>query len=82
MTQTALNRRESRNRFGVPGECFDYVVLDPEGRRIGRVKELFINAYGEPEYVRVRMSLFGLKSVLIPVIFVMIDEERQTLTLQ
>jgi hypothetical protein len=47
------------------------------------VKELFTNAYGEPEYVRVRMGLFGLRSVLIPIGFaVAIDEERRTLTLQ
>ena len=82
MTQTAVNRREFRNRFGVPGKCFDYMVLDPQGRRIGRVKELFRNAYGEPEYVRVRMGPFGLKAVLIPVALVMVDEERRTLTLQ
>jgi hypothetical protein len=82
MAQTAVNRREFRNLFGVPGECFDYVVLDPEGRRVGRVKELFTNTYGEPEYVRVRVGLFGLRSVLVPVTFVIADEERRTLTLQ
>ena len=82
MAQTAVNRREIRSLYGVPGECFDYVVLDPEGRRVGRVKELFTNTYGEPEYVRVRMSLFGLRSVLVPVTFVISNEERRTLTLQ
>ncbi len=39
-----------------------------------------MSARGEPEYVRV--GLFGLKSVLIPIGFVAVDEERQTLTLQ
>lgn len=82
MTQTVVARREFRNRFGVPGKCSDYLVLDPQGRRIGRVKELFRNAYGEPEYLMVRVGPFGLKSVLIPVAFVVVDEERQTLTLQ
>ena len=79
---TAANHRRSRNRFAAPSRCFDYVVCDPEGRKIGRVKELFANARGEPEYVRVRISFFGLKSVLIPVGFVVVDDERRTLTLQ
>ena len=32
---------------------------------IGRVEELFVGGEGEPEYVRVRMGPFGLKSALI-----------------
>jgi hypothetical protein len=45
------------------------------------VKELFAAAHGEPQYVRVRVGFFGLRSVLIPVCFVAIDEERRALTL-
>ena len=82
MAETVVERREFRNRFGVPGKCYDYMVLDPQGRRVGRVKELFRNACGEPEYLTIRLGPFGLKSVLIPVAFVVVDEERQTLTLQ
>ena len=82
MAQTAVNRRELRNWFATPEKYFDYRVLDPEGRKIGRVKELFTNAHDEPEYVRVRVGLFGLRSILVPIGFVAIDEERQTLTLQ
>ena len=59
-----------------------YEVHDPEGRKIGSVKELFAKAYGEPEYLRVRMGFFGLKSFLIPVSFIAVDEERRSLTLQ
>ncbi len=82
MTRTAANRR-SRNRSRAPEkEYADYVVRDPEGRKIGHAEEFYTNARGEAEYVRVRVGLFGLKSVLIPVGFVAVDEERQTLTLQ
>ena len=70
------------DRFKAPEEYVGYWVCDPEGRRLGNVKELFANASGEPEYVRVRIRLFGLKSVLIPVGFVVVDDERRTLTLQ
>ncbi len=82
MTQTAANRRRSYDRVEAPRrEYFDYLVCDPEGRKIGRVKELFANGHGEPQYIRVRMGFFGLRSVLIPVCFVVVDEERRTLTL-
>ena len=83
MAQTAANRRRSHNRVEAPGEEYvDYVVCDPKGRKIGRVKELFTNAHDEPEYITVRMGLFGVRSVLLPVGFVDIDEERRTLSLQ
>jgi len=76
------NRREPHSRFEMPEKYKGYGVFDPESRKVGSVKELYTNTYGDPEYVRVRMGIFGLKTVLIPVGFVAIDEERQTLTLQ
>ena len=82
MAQTSVDRGELTDRFSASEGCVGYRVHDPEGRKIGSVKELFRNAYGEPEYVRVRMGLFGLKSVLLPIGFVAVDEGRQTLTLQ
>jgi hypothetical protein len=70
-------------RFKAPKEYVRYRIRDPEGRKIGRVKEVFTNDYGEPEYLRVRMGLFGWKTVLIPVGgFITADEGRRTLTLQ
>jgi hypothetical protein len=52
-----------------------YVVHDPEGRRIGTARQVFANGRGEPEYISVRMGLLGLRSALIPVGFVRIDEQ-------
>lgn len=82
MSYTATNRRKPRNRQETQEKYFDYVVRDPEGRKIGRVIEIFTNRRGEPQYVRARVGLFGLRSVLIPICFVTLDEERRTLTLQ
>jgi len=82
MTNTAVNLKETRSRFGMPEEYAGYEVRDPEGRKIGRVKELFVNVHAEPEYVRVRTGVLGLKTFLIPIGFVAVDEERRTLTLQ
>ncbi len=82
MAYTAAIRRKPRNRQETQEEYFDYVVRDPEGQKIGRVIQIFTNRRGEPQYVRTRVGLFGLGSVLIPVCFVTLDEERRTLTLQ
>jgi hypothetical protein len=59
-----------------------YKVCDPIGRRIGRTERVFANGGGEPEYIRVKMGLFGLKRVLLPVQSVAVDEERRALVLQ
>ena len=79
----AVNQVESNpSRFEAPKKYVGYAVCDPEGQKIGWVKQLFVNAQGEPEYVRVRMGLLGLKSVLIPVGFVALDEYQRTLKLE
>ena len=59
-----------------------YAVYDPLGQKIGSAEEVFVNRNKEPEYVRVRIGLFGRKSVLIPVQFAEVDDERQTLDLK
>lgn len=51
-------------------------------QRIGKAERVFVNGSGEPEYIRVKIGLFGLKSVLIPVESVAIDEDRKAITLE
>jgi hypothetical protein len=46
------------------------------------VKELFVNAYDEPEYIRMKMGLLGLRTVLIPVQSIRVNEEQRTFVLQ
>ncbi len=90
MTDTAANRRpfgaqpldQRDGRVDVRGRCEGYAVCDPRGQKIGSVGELFFNDFDEPEYVNVKMGLFGLKTVLIPVTSVVINDEQRTLVLQ
>ena len=83
MGRTTANKRASRDQNRAPGrEYADYLVCGPTGRKIGRVREFYTNRRGEPEYIMVRMGHFGLRSVLIPVGLVALDEKRRTLTLQ
>ena len=82
MSYTPAKRGALHGSFGAPEAYAGYRVLDPEGRKLGSVKELFVNAYDEPEYIRMRMSPFGLRMALIPVQSVMVDEEQRTVMLQ
>ena len=90
MTDTTANRRPSstrssgrrEGRIDTPERYVGYAVRDPRGRKIGNVTELFINDFDEPEYINVKMGLFGLKTVLIPVTSVVVNEEQRTLVLQ
>jgi hypothetical protein len=60
------------------------VVWDPgpTGAEDGRLGKILANGNGEPEYVRVKMGLFGSNSVLLPVLAVAVDDERRTLALR
>ena len=70
---------ESRaNRTRVREEQYiGFALCDPLENRIGRVEKVFANPRGEPRYIRVQMGLFGLKSVLLPVKEVAVNEKRR-----
>jgi hypothetical protein len=84
MTYPALDNSStaSKSTAATPMRFAGYKVYDPLGQKIGSAVEVFVNLEGEPEYIRVRIGLFGMKSVLIPVQFVETDEQQRTLTLQ
>ena len=82
MTHTAVNRGKLGVRFEAPVAYVGYGLHDPLGKRIGRVQELFLNDNHEPEYIRVKMGFLGLRSVLIPVETVAVNEERRSLVLR
>jgi hypothetical protein len=71
-----------RQRFAGPEECAGFWLCDPLEKRIGMVEKLFLNRSGEPEYIRVTVGFFGLKSVLLPVQDVAVDGQRRILVLQ
>jgi PRC-barrel domain len=86
MSQTAT-RAAARGawpveRFEKPTQCAGYWVRDPRGRKIGRLKRFFLNGSGGPEYAEVKVGLFGLKTVLIPLQIVSVEAERRSLVLE
>ena len=82
MAYTMQDRRNSTDRFESPEKYVGYALCDPQGREVGRVNRLFLNDYDEPEYIEVRMGLFGRKVVLIPVTGVALNDGKKTLVLQ
>ena len=79
---TTAGRKEPGGSTRTLEEYVGYKVCDPRGSKIGRAEKLFLNGSGEPEYISVKMGLFGFKTVLIPVQTVAADEERRALVLQ
>ena len=43
-----------------------YTVYDPDGDKIGKVDDLFVDENDQPEYIGVKMGLLGTSSTLIP----------------
>ena len=82
MTQTPTNRESLHDPFKVAKGYADYRVCDPLGQKIGTVEDIFMNAYGEPEYIKVKMGLLEIRSVLLPVQSVAVDRERRVLGVQ
>ncbi len=82
MTYTTTNREALRGRFETPEAYAGYRVLDPEGRKLGTAKKFFVNAHDELEYIRIKLGFFGLRTVLIPVQSVAVNEELRSLVLQ
>jgi hypothetical protein len=86
MSQTAT-RAAARGawpveRFEAPQQCAGYWVCDPRGRKIGRLKRLYLNESGGAEYAEVKVGLFGMKTILIPVQTVTVDDELRFLVLE
>ena len=85
MSQTATRAARGAwrvERFETPKQCAGYRVRDPLGRKTGRLKRLFLNESGGAEYAEVKVGLFGLKTVLIPLQTVTVDAERRFLELE
>ena len=81
-TRAAVRGAWPIERFETPNQCAGYWVRDPRGRKIGRLKRLFLNGSGGAEYAEVKVGLFGLKTVLIPVQIVTVNAELRFLVLE
>ncbi len=73
--------REPPERVEKPERYVGYLLLDPLGQKIGKVKRVFTSGRGEPQYMKVKMSWMRPKTLVIPTNRIAVDEALQTLTL-
>lgn len=54
-----------------------YQVYDRDYEKIGKIDDLFVDEYDEPEYIGIKMGFLGTRSTLIPFDLVRINDERE-----
>jgi len=57
----------------------DYKVYDNQGEKIGKVDDLFVDETDREEYIGVKMGFLGLKSTLIPMDIVRVNESERSI---
>jgi uncharacterized protein (TIGR02271 family) len=66
---------ERTDRFTALEDRFGgYEVYDPNGQKIGKVDDLFVDENDNPEYIGVKMGFLGTRSTLIPWQLATVDE--------
>jgi uncharacterized protein (TIGR02271 family) len=71
---------ERSDRFtAIEDRYAGYTVYDPDGDKIGKVDDLFVDENDQPEYIGVKMGLLGTRSTLIPWQMVEVREDESTL---
>ena len=71
---------ERGDRFtAIEDRYVGYTVYDPDGDKIGKVDDLFVDENDQPEYIGVKMGLLGTRSTLIPWELVEVRDTESTL---
>jgi uncharacterized protein (TIGR02271 family) len=70
-----VEHEERTDRFTAIEDQYEgYEVYDPNGEKIGKVDDLFVDENDQPEYLGVKMGLLGTSSTLIPWDLARVDE--------
>jgi uncharacterized protein (TIGR02271 family) len=73
-----MEREDRSDRFTAIEDRFaGYTVYDENYEKIGKVDDLFVDANDRPEYIGVKMGFLGMRSTLIPMDMVRVNDERQ-----
>jgi uncharacterized protein (TIGR02271 family) len=71
---------ERSDRFtAIEDQYAGYTVYDPDGDKIGKVDDLFVDENDSPEYIGVKMGLLGTRSTLIPWQMIEVREDESSL---
>jgi PRC-barrel domain protein len=55
----------------------DYTVYDQHYEKVGKVDDLFVDENDQPEYIGVKTGLLGMKSTLIPMELIRVNDRRK-----
>src|ERR687893_64302 len=70
-----MEREQRSDRFtAIEDQYAEYEVYDPNGEKIGKVDDLFVDENDQPEYMGVKMGFLGMSSTLIPWELARVDE--------
>lgn len=76
---TEEERVASEDRLRELEEKYEhYKVYDNQGQKIGKVDDLFIDETDREEYIGVKMGFLGMKSTLIPMDIVRVNEDDRS----
>ena len=72
-----MEREDRTDRFTALEDMYKgYTGYEMNYEKIGKVDDLFIDESDQPEYIGVKMGFLGLRSTLIPVDIVRVNERR------
>ncbi len=73
-----MGGEERGDRFRELEEAYkDYTVYDQHYEKIGKVDDLFVDENDQPEYIGVKTGFLGMKSTLIPMELVRVNDRRK-----
>src|SRR3712207_9150852 len=78
-TQAATRGAWPVERFEAPKQCAGYWVRDPRGRKIGKLKRLFLNGSGGGGYAGGKIGVFAVQKNLHPGQSVFVGAGRRVL---
>jgi hypothetical protein len=68
--------------FGRLFETKEFTVLDPDGKKIGKVEDIYVGGDQQPRYLRVTMGALGMNMTVMPVQLVTnVDSDEQAIHL-
>ena len=73
-----MEGEERGDRFQELEEAYkDYTVYDQHYEKVGKVDDLFVDEYDQPGYIGVKTGFLGMKSTLIPMDLVRVNDRRK-----
>ena len=75
-----MSAGNSGDRFRELEQAYgEYTVYDQHYEKVGKVDDLFVDENDEPEYIGVKTGFLGMKSTLIPIELVRVNDRRKLL---